>query len=178
MFKMHKFYWIFIGMILFVSCSEEEEKKPEVNWSNKQSINLSKEITIQEEIDIKLFLEMHRDWEMIKTGSGLQYMIYEHGKIDTAYSPKPGDVARIEYKITMLDGTLCYQTEDDEYENFKVDRSEIESGVQEGIKKMTIGDRARFIIPSHLGHGLLGDRDKIPPLTPLVIDIYLTGITI
>ena len=115
---------------------------------------------------------------MTKTGSGLQYMIYEHGDIDTSYTPLPGNIARIEYKITMLDGTLCYRTEDDEYENFKVDRSEIESGVQEGIKKMSIGDRARLIIPSHLGHGLLGDRDKIPPLTPLVIDIYLTGIKI
>ncbi len=165
-------------VLISVSCSEEEEKKPEINWSNEYSIDLSKEITIQEEIDIKLFLEMHKDWKMTKTGSGLQYYIYEHGDIDTSYSPMPGNTARIEYEITMLDGTLCYKTEDDEYENFKVDRSEIESGVQEGIKKMTIGDRAKLIIPSHLGHGLLGDRDKIPPLTTLVIDIYLTGIQI
>ncbi|MEJ6584077.1 MAG: FKBP-type peptidyl-prolyl cis-trans isomerase [Crocinitomicaceae bacterium] len=168
---------IFSLFILF-SCTTEEEKKPEVEWSNKRSIELSKELTIQEEIDVKLFLEMHKDWKMTNTGSGLQYMIYEHGKIDTAYSPLPGNIARIEYKITMLDGTLCYRTEDDEYENFKVDRSEIESGVQEGIKKMTIGDRARLIVPSHLGHGLIGDMNKIPPLTPLVIDIYLTGIQI
>lgn len=167
-----------LSLLLLFSCAEEVEKKPEVNWSNKHSIDLSKEITIQEEIDIKLFLEMHKDWEMTITGSGLQYYIYEHGDIDTSYTPLPGNVARIEYKITMLDGTLCYKTEDDEYENFKVDRSEIESGVQEGIKKMTIGDRAKLIIPSHLGHGLLGDRNKIPPLTPLVIDIYLTGIKI
>ena len=168
---------IFSLFILF-SCTTEEEKKPEVEWSNKRSIELSKELTIQEEIDVKLFLEMHKDWKMTNTGSGLQYMIYEHGKIDTAYSPLPGNIARIEYQITMLDGTLCYRTEDDEYENFKVDRSEIESGVQEGIKKMTIGDRARLIVPSHLGHGLIGDMNKIPPLTPLVIDIYLTGIQI
>ena len=116
---------IFSLFILF-SCTTEEEKKPEVEWSNKRSIELSKELTIQEEIDVKLFLEMHKDWKMTNTGSGLQYMIYEHGKIDTAYSPLPGNIARIEYKITMLDGTLCYRTEDDEYENFKVDRSEIE----------------------------------------------------
>ena len=166
------------SLFILFSCATEEEKKPEVNWSNKRSIELSKELTIQEEIDVKLFLEMHKDWEMTKTGSGLQYMIYEHGKIDTAYNPMPGNIARIEYKITMLDGTLCYRTEDDEYENFKVDRSEIESGIQEGIKKMSIGDRARLIVPSHLGHGLIGDMNKIPPLTPLVIDIYLTGIKI
>lgn len=169
---------VIINLFVLVGCTSEEEKAPEVNWTKKQSTDFGKEMAIQEEIDIKLFLELHKDWKMIKTGSGLQYYIYEHGKIDTAYSPKPGDIARIEYVITMLDGTECYRTEEDEYENFNVDKSQIESGVQEGIKKMTIGDRAKLIIPSHLGHGLVGDMNKIPPLTPLVVDIYLTGIKI
>ncbi len=43
---------------------------------------------------------------------------------------------------------------------------------------MTIGDRAKLIVPSHIGHGLVGDMDKIPPLNTLVIDIYLIGIQI
>ena len=87
-------------------------------------------------------------------------------------------MAEIEYSITLLDGTVCYETASDEYEELIVDNSEIESGVQEGIKKMTIGDRAKLIVPSHLGHGLVGDLDKIPPLTTLVIDIHLIGIEI
>lgn len=167
----------FILLVLF-SCTTEEEKPKDINWTKKNSIDLGKELAIQQEIDIKLFLESHGDWKMTKTGSGLQYYIYEHGKIDTAYSPKTGDFARIEYIVTLLDGTECYRTEDDEYEEIVVDNSGIETGVQEGIKKMTIGDRAKLIIPSHLAHGLVGDMKKIPPLTPLVIDIYLTGIKI
>lgn len=166
------------SLLLLFSCTEEEEKSKDINWTKDNSIDLGKEIAIKEEIDIKLFLESHRDWNMIKTGSGLQYNIYEEGTIDTAYSPRPGDIARIEYIITLLDGSECYKTEDDEYEEIVVDNSGIETGIQEGIKKMTIGDRARLIIPSHLGHGLVGDMNKIPPLTPLVIDIYLTGIKI
>lgn len=166
------------SLLFLFSCTTEEEKPKEINWTKDNSIDLGKELAIQEEIDIKLFLESHGDWKMIKTGSGLQYYIYEEGNIDTAYSPRPGDIARIEYVITLLDGTECYKTEDDEYEEIVVDKSGIETGIQEGIKKMTIGDRAKLIIPSHLAHGLVGDLDKIPPLTPLVIDIYLTGIKI
>ena len=39
-----------------------------------------------------------------------------------------------------------------------------------------VGDKAKLIVPSHLGHGLLGDFDKVPPMRSLVIDIKLIGI--
>jgi hypothetical protein len=42
---------------------------------------------------------------------------------------------------------------------------------------MSEGDKAKFIIPSHLGHGLLGDFRKIPPLQVLVINIEIVKIT-
>jgi len=38
---------------------------------------------------------------------------------------------------------------------------------------MKVGDRAKAILPSHLGHGLLGDRQKIPPQSILYIDVEL-----
>lgn len=166
--------YISISLLVLVACTEEpEQQKPDVNWTKEQSTNLGKNLAVQEEIDIKLFLEMHKDWQMKKTGSGLQYYIYEHGDGDSIF---PGNVVEIEYDVTLLDGTECYKTEKDEYEELVVDRSEVETGVQEGLKLMRIGDKAKLIIPSHLGHGLLGDRDKIPPLTPLVIDLRVTGI--
>jgi FKBP-type peptidyl-prolyl cis-trans isomerase len=61
-------------------------------------------------------------------------------------------------------------------EEFVIDKSDIESGIQEGIKKMREGDRAKMIIPSHLAHGLVGDLDKIPPLSVIVVDIHLIGL--
>ena len=41
---------------------------------------------------------------------------------------------------------------------------------------MSIGDQAKLILPSHLAHGLLGDLDKIPPQSILLIDIQLNTI--
>ena len=79
----------------------------------------------------------------------------------------------VNFKISLLDGTTCYETEKDELEKFIIDHSEVETGVQEGIKKMRVGDKAKFVMPSHLAHGLVGDMNKIPPLNPIVVDIYL-----
>jgi FKBP-type peptidyl-prolyl cis-trans isomerase len=171
---MSKLISYLIGLFFLMSCSSpEKEIEPEINWTKEKSTDLGKNLAIQEEIDIKLFLEMHKSWKMTKTGSGLQYYIFEKGEGELV---KRGDVAEIEFSIELLDGTKCYQTNVDEYEELVVDQSEIESGIQEAIKLMHVGDHAKLIIPSHIGHGLIGDMDKIPPLTTLVVDLKLLGI--
>lgn len=161
------------SLFLLFSCSEEPKEEKPIKWSNKQSTDLHKTLAAEEEIDIKLFLAQHGDWKITKTGSGLQYYIYEKGE---GPQPKDGDIAEIEFTITLLDGTQCYKTAPDEVEEFVVDHSEIESGIQEGVKLLHKGDKVKFIIPSHLAHGLVGDMNKIPPLTPIVVDFYLRDI--
>ncbi len=171
---MLKLLFVLSILVLFASCNDEVEERPkEVNWTKSDSYTLSKNIAENEEIKIRLFLEMHKDWELTKTGTGLRYYVYEKGE---GPSPKRKQIAEIEYVVSLLDGTECYRTEADEYQELRVDQSEVETGVQEAIKLLKVGDRAKLIIPSHIGHGLLGDSDKIPPLTTLVVDIYLMGI--
>ncbi len=162
-----------IGFLLisFVACdTAPEEKDKPIEWSTKESTNMHKELALEEEIAIDLFLAQHADWKMTKTGSGLQYYIYEKGNGAKA---KVGDLAQVEYAITLLDGTKCYQTASDEVEEFQIDKADIETGIQEGVKLLNKGDRVKFIIPSHLAHGLIGDMNKIPPLTTIVVDFYL-----
>ena len=48
--------------------------------------------------------------------------------------------------------------------------------LEEGILLLKEGDRAKFIIPSHLAFGLLGDMKKIPAKAVLVYDIELIKI--
>jgi FKBP-type peptidyl-prolyl cis-trans isomerase len=159
-----------LGLII-LSCSNEEKKeKKDVQWSKEKSSDFAKEMAIEEEIDIKLFLEQHKDWKLIKSGTGLQYYIYKNGLGDSA---KVNQLAMIRYKIQLLDGTVCHETSKGEVERFVIDHSDVETGIQEGIKKMREGDNAKFIIPSHLAHGLVGDLDKIPPLNPIVVDVKL-----
>lgn len=160
-------------VLLFVSCSEKHEKKAEVNWTTQKSSDFSKDLAIEEDIDIKIFLQRKKDWKVNETGSGLRYYIYKKGDGALAES---GMTAEVKFEITKLDGTVCYKTLGEETETFKIDKSEIETGVQEGIKFMHVGDKIKMIIPSHLGHGLVGDFDKIPPLTTLVVDLELVSL--
>jgi len=173
---MKTIYFLVFMPLLMLSCKEEVEEPKKINWNKEQSSELSKTLAIQEEIDIKLFLEMRLDWPVRKTGSGLMFALYDSLQTPLNRFPRFKDRASIEYKVKLLDGTLCYQTEDDEYEVIVVDNSELESGIQEAIKLMRIGDKAHLVIPSHLGHGLLGDMDKIPPLTPITVDLKLIDI--
>lgn len=171
---MNKLIYISFALLLF-SCSEE--KKPverEVAWNKEESSKLNEKFAKQEEVDINLFLGMRPDWKMTKTGTGLRYWVYKVGEGDSLMS---GQVAEVEYTVKLLDGTECYKTDEGMYSEIVVDHSEVETGMQEALKLMRVGDKAKFIIPSHLGHGLLGDLEKIPPQRTLVIDLTLLGIT-
>ena len=161
-----------IFVLFMMGCANSEVPAAEdVSWSNDESTDLNKELAIREKIDIRLFLDRHSDWKMQETGTGLYFYKYEEGKGESA---KSRNVVQVQFDISLLDGTKCYSTgADDVVEEFVIDHSDIESGVQEGIKMMREGDKAKLIVPSHLAHGLVGDFDKIPPLTPIVVDIQL-----
>ena len=103
--------------------------------------------------------------------SGLRFMKYCHGPGETF--AKAGDEAIVRLKIELLDGRVCYETEKDEIERLVIAKSEKESGIHEALQLMRKGDKAKLILPSYLGHGLLGDRMKIPPQSVLYIDLQL-----
>lgn len=167
-----------LGILLFVvlitSCEDNEKKyqKP-VNWTKDKSIEFGKSLAKEEEIMVKLFLKQRPEWKTTATGTGLHYWVYEsHGN----EKPVEGQKVEVILEVRLLDDSVCYQTDEGMVNTFLVDKSDIESGVQEGIKYLGVGDKAKLIIPSHLGHGLVGDLDKIPPLQVLIVDIELVNI--
>jgi FKBP-type peptidyl-prolyl cis-trans isomerase len=111
---------------------------------------------------------------MDTTSSGLRYMIYNKTKGDKV---KMGNEVSVNVKIERLDGTICYQTDTiSGKESILIGKSDVESGIQEGIRLMRLGEKAKFILPSYLGHGLLGDRYTIPPQAILYVDVKLLEI--
>lgn len=161
------------SLLLVCSCTEKEEQPKPVEWNMEKSTEMNKEMAIEESIDIDLYFAQHENWDVKQTGTGLRYVIL---KKTNGAVPKPGMDAKTQYKISLLDGTEVYKTAADEVDIFRVDKSEMESGIHEGIKLMRVGEKAKLVFPSHLAHGLVGDLQKIPPLSPLVVDIELIGI--
>ena len=110
---------------------------------------------------------------METTGTGLHYMFIGKGKGDSARS---GDVVKVNYTIALMDGTVCYSSDKDGTYEFRVEGDAIESGLHEAIQLMRAGDKAKFILPAHLAHGVHGDDANIPPLSTLVVDLELLEI--
>ena len=154
-------------------CKSKEPEEVKINWTSEKSSSLNKELAVEEDLNIKMYIAQRPSWKVVETGTGLRFYKYVEGNGPVA---KPGMIARVKFKISLLDGTLCYETTGTETERFKIDKSDIESGIQEGIKLMREGDKAKLIIPSHLGHGLAGDFDKIPPLSAIVVDLELVAL--
>lgn len=172
---MVRILFILLSLPILFSCEnqrKEELDKP-VNWTRDHSTEFGKGIAREEERDIKVYLKTRPDWEMEKSGTGLRYWIYEKNE---GHRVEEGHIISVHFDVSLLDGTKCYATEDDETSTFMVDKSDVETGVQEAVKYMREGEKAKLIVPSHLGHGLLGDLDKIPPMHPLVIDLQIKSL--
>lgn len=158
------------------ACNREQNKNQYENLSQEElrekTIEENKKFVKLEKLRIDKYIERNA-LDMTTTGSGLRYKIYESGAGEKA---ETGKVAFVLYKISQLDGTLIYESKNNEPEDFLIGADNVESGLHEGINYMRVGDKAMFIIPSHLAHGLTGDSNKIPSRTTLVFDIELVGL--
>lgn len=131
-------------------------------YANKQAIRAEDE-------QINDFLNRY-NWKMEETGSGLRYAIYHHGNGPKAES---GKVAVLKYTVRLITGDEIYNSDKDGLKEFMIGMGGVESGLEEGILLLRVGDRAKFVIPSHLGFGLLGDQNKTPPKSTLIYDLEL-----
>jgi FKBP-type peptidyl-prolyl cis-trans isomerase FkpA len=134
-------------------------------------IDMNRSVMKKESDDIDQYVK-RSGWEkdMKVSGTGLRYMIYQQGTGEQAGN---GKFATVKYKITLLDGRECYSSEKDGPKEFLIGQDNVETGLHEGVAMMKVGDKAIFILPSHLAHGLMGDYNKIPPRSSVVYDIEL-----
>ena len=108
------------------------------------------------------------NWNMQQTKTGIWYEI-----IDSAQGPpiQEGNIVAIEYTVKLMDGTLCYSSEQTGPKVFRVNLGGVENGLEDGIVLLRGGDSARFVMPQYRAHHLLGDGVKIPPLTTIIYNL-------
>lgn len=107
------------------------------------------------------------------TASGLQYQVLSAGE---GAKPKPTDSVRVNYKGSLLDGTVF----DDSARHggpATIPLQQVVPGWQEGIALMPVGSKYRFWIPAALGYGEQGTPGgPIPPNATLVFEVELLDI--
>jgi FKBP-type peptidyl-prolyl cis-trans isomerase len=75
------------------------------------------------------------------------------------------------FESTLLTGTPCYRATRENPKTITIGRGEVESGIEEGLKHLSEGAVAVFLIPPHLAYGNFGDRDKIPGNSVLIYHV-------
>lgn len=165
-------------MILLISASscgnrENTDSNTQVPVLTRDTIEkYNRESARSEDREIDDFIARY-SWEMKKTSTGLRYMIYRKGSGEQAVT---GKTVTLQYNLKLLNGNLIYNSASDGLKKFKIGQGGVESGLEEGILYLRVGDKAKFIVPSHLAFGLLGDQNKIPPGATLVYDVELLNL--
>ena len=109
------------------------------------------------------------------TDSGLRYNIISK---NNGNKPKVGDTVKVHYKGQLIDGTVF----DSSYKRndpieFKLGIGQVIKGWDEGICLLSVGEKARFLIPADLAYGEMGAGGVIPPNATLVFDVELIEIS-
>lgn len=163
---------------LLAACGPEPQphfKPAQNNDSLKEGlVEVNKRQVNDEALQIDNYIKRH-GLVVTTTSTGLRYVIYKKSSKNGPLAQKE-DIALVHFTCYLLNGNEVYTSRKAGPVEIWVDHDNVESGVHEGLKYMRPGDKAKFILPSHLAHGVVGDADKIPPLTPVVYDIELISI--
>lgn len=109
-----------------------------------------------------------------KTESGLRYQFIQRGEGTQA---EAGKTVSVHYEGSLETGKVF----DSSYPRkkpieFKLGQGQVIEGWDEGIALLKVGDKARFVIPSHLGYGANGAGGVIPPNATLIFDVELMNV--
>lgn len=156
-----------LTLLFLVTGCDTPVQVPEENATNQvgeQFVRANQYMQQRHQDHISAFLE-RVGWEAEVTPSGLWIVVEKAGK-----GKRIEDNMRVTYAFesSLLDGRPCYEASVDQPRQIVIGRGGVESGVEQGLQKLSEGAEAIFLIPPHLGHGNFGDRDRIPGNSVLI----------
>lgn len=174
---------LFLVLFLIFSCKDDRHviTEQEYNKTKDALVGVNRILVKKDREKIKGYIE-RREPEMMETETGLWYKIYngEHKKMigeqGTIKKGEEGKLAIINYQVSLLDGTICYSSDESGPKEFIIGKGGVESGLEEGILMLYEGDSAKFIMPPHLAYGLTGDGNKIPKRAIIIYDLEVLAI--
>ncbi len=161
---------------LYISCTDKPKQKPIViDYAKLKEdiIQVNKPAVVMENDEINAYVKAH-NYNIQTTGTGLRYLFIKENPKEKKI--ENGNRIKVKYKVSLLDGTVCYTSGKKGPKEFTVGADNVESGIHEGVQLMHLHDKAIFILPAHLAFGLIGDRDKIPPKVAVVYEVEVISV--
>jgi FKBP-type peptidyl-prolyl cis-trans isomerase FkpA len=174
-------YLILAGILFLLgSCNQEVEQIPEekIAYSELKQVHRdellqwNKELAQTDKLIIEKFID-RRNWEMEMTETGLFYHIYHK---TNGIGVSEGNWVEFKYTTSLLDGTVVYSSDESGNRVIHIGRNDDEFGLDEGLRLMNIGEKARFILHPFLAFGLPGDGYKIPMQAILLYEVEVVDV--
>ena len=168
---------IIILFVFTVSCTNPEPRKPVVQKTStflKESIVRNKAINKIEEAAFLEIMQKDSIHNYISSESGFWYCYNLQNTNDTI-KPQKGDEVIYKYEIKDIYGDILYTQEELGERSYLVDKQELITGLQDGLKLMKEGEEVTFLFPSHKAYGYSGYQ-KIGSNQPLIYRVKIEKI--
>lgn len=105
--------------------------------------------------------------------SGLYYIETAKGN---GQKPQIGDVLKVHFSVSMIEGFPLYSTFDKEPMDIEFGQPFDTKGFDEALGYLTKGTKASLIVPSHIAFDSVGRSQMIPPYTTMLYEVELVQI--
>lgn len=129
-------------------------------------INANKYIANAEDTEIENYIRRH-NWSMRTLANGERLQVYASGSgAFVGYE----DSVTVRYRLEALNGSVFYDSQE---ETFVAGRHQTVVGLDHAVMQLRRGSKARLILPSALGYGVMGDGDRVPSRAVLIYDLEI-----
>lgn len=161
-----------IGNPIFSGCSCNEKESNRKLVSRQQLIEMNRALVARDSAVISKYSDKETlGLRMFPTGFWMNIIENIDGD-----SIQPGDVLEMQYRVALLDGTVCYSSQERGVMRFLSGQGGVEAGLEDAVGYLSPGDSAVVLLPPHLAHGLVGDDDKIPARAFIRYDVRITKV--
>ena len=162
-----------IFIFSFVSCRNEKVPGAAVIKPGKEEmVDLNRYLVEKDREIIENYIE-RKGLTMTESQTGLWYSVINEG---TGEYLKDFDRIVMNYECSLLDGTVCYSSSNLGPKEVILGKTDIEPGMNEGLRLLKPDGEALFILPPFLAYGLVGDGKQIPPRTVIVYSVRITEV--
>jgi len=167
---MIKFHTIILFLFCLISCKSNNEKNIQpIRPGKNDLVDLNRYLVQKDRERILNYIE-RKNLEMTESSTGLWYRIKQEG---TGKFLTDNDHILMEYDCSLIDGTKCYSSKTMGPKEIILGRSQLEPGLNEGLRMLKQGAEAIFILPPFLAFGLIGDGKKIPSRAVIVYNVNI-----
>ncbi len=167
---------ILLLLVILVSCNPKARRPILVTGNSiEHSVIQNQNRNQIEELLLKKYRQRDSLTKYHNSENGFWYAITSTKK-NEKNKAKTNDIVIFAYQIKDLNNNVIYSFSEVGKQQYKVDKQDIITGLQEGLKLMNEGDEFTFLFPSYKAFGYAGDGNKIGYNQPLIYNVKLLKI--